>query len=87
MQPDDSLEAQNTWKAQTEGKETLRAEVKPEELAALVRSRERLNKFVRWAVIAVMSSLAVGFLIMCGQSTSVGLDSDRRGHLAYWLMS
>jgi hypothetical protein len=62
MLSDESREAQKAWKTQDEGKHAERITFQPEELAALVRSRERLNKFTRWACVAVMTALAVGFL-------------------------
>jgi hypothetical protein len=62
MLPDDFREPENVWKAQDEEKRAMQIKVKPEELAALVRSREKLNTFVQWAGVAVMGSLAAVFL-------------------------
>lgn len=62
MQSSDSHEPQKVWKAQNDEHQSLRIKVKPEEIAALVRSREKLNTFAHWAAVIVMSSLAVGFL-------------------------
>jgi hypothetical protein len=56
MQPSDSHEPETVWKAQNEGEQII---MKPDELAALARSRENLNKFVHWAAVFVMSSLAL----------------------------
>ncbi len=88
MRPNDFEELENVWKAQDEEKQAVQLSVKPEQLAALVRSREKLNTFVHWAGIAVVGSLAAGFLynvwsadqpwIRFGQAWAFGL-------LAYFL--
>ncbi len=57
MQPSDSHEPQTVWKAQIEEKQIIND--KPEELAAMARSRQNLNKFLHWAAVVVMSSLAL----------------------------
>jgi hypothetical protein len=62
MRPDDSHEPENVWKAQDEEKQAMQIRVKPEELAALVRAREKLNTFVHWAAVIVTGSLAAGSL-------------------------
>ncbi len=62
MLPDDLREPENVWKAQDEEKQAMQIKVKPEELAALVRSREKLNTFLQWAGVAVTGSLAAGLL-------------------------
>jgi hypothetical protein len=60
MLQDESREARKAWK--DEGERAEQITFQPAELAALVRSRERLNNFTRWACVAVMTALAVGFL-------------------------
>lgn len=62
MQSSDSDEPQKIWKAQHEEKQNLRIKFKPEEIAALTQSRQRLNRFAHWCAVIVTGSLAVGFL-------------------------
>jgi len=78
MQPSDSHEPQNVWIDQNEGQQIMQVNIKPEELAALARSRENLNKFAHWAAVIVMSSLALDCLYNVW-SGGQALDSVRTG--------
>jgi hypothetical protein len=83
MTPRDSDQAQYVWKAQNKETQMVRIKTDPEDLVALVRSREKLNKFVHWTATTVVALLAAGFLynvfsanqpwIRFGQAWALGL--------------
>ena len=62
MSTDDFQDAQNMWKAQNQEQQSARIRVEPENLAAMARTRERLNQFMRWSSVIVMILLAAGAL-------------------------
>jgi hypothetical protein len=62
MKPNEPDQPQDVWKTQNEEMRMARITVRPDDLAALVRSRENLNKFVYWAATIIMALLAAGFL-------------------------
>jgi hypothetical protein len=83
MLPDDPYEPENVWRAQDGDEKAVRIKVEPEELAALVQSRKKLNAIMRWAGVILTGSLAAGFLynvwsadepwIRLGQAWALGL--------------
>jgi len=62
MSPERSNEPEDLWKRQQTNDELMQFKMKPEELAAMVRSREKQNRVVRMAVLTVTALLALGFL-------------------------
>jgi len=62
MTPSDPDQPQSVWKTQNDETQMARIKVLPEELAALVRSRESLNTFAYWTAVTVTGLLAAGFL-------------------------
>ncbi len=83
MLQDDSREAEKVWKAQDEDKQAVLITFQPEELAALVRTRERLSRFLHYAVVVVMSTIAAGFLYNVA-SGEPGVDQVGAG-VGIWL--
>jgi hypothetical protein len=83
MTPNHSDPPQDVWKTQNDETQMARIKARPEELAALVRSRQSLNRFAYWTAVSVMSALAAGFLynvwsanepwIRFGQAWALGL--------------
>lgn len=62
MASDESHEAKDVWRGQNEGKQPMNISHEPDHIAALARSREKLNMLMRCGGIAVTGALAVGFL-------------------------
>ena len=62
MLPDDANGPGNVWKAQDAKEQAGTIKIDPAELAALARSRQKLNAFVHWTAATAMGSLAAGFL-------------------------
>jgi len=62
MLPSDNDRLESVWKAHGGKEPGTNVKVDPDELAALARSRQKLNAFVHWTATAVMGSLAAAFL-------------------------
>lgn len=62
MFPEDPNEPQEVWKTQRQEEELKRTKFTPEELAAMLESRQRLNTVVRWGVSVTVGLLAIAAL-------------------------